>query len=147
MFLGRYPASIDAKGRLVLPSQYREVLKAKEEDTLLVTNHQDPFLWAYPLEDWKARGKNIEDPSSYDEKQADYIMYFFSLVNECSLDGQGRILVPTLLRQHAQLEKEAVLIGMGIKIAIWAKERWDQFEAEMVKKKAELSKHMHGFGF
>ena len=77
MFRGRYPASIDAKGRLVLPSPYREVLKAKEEDTLLVTSHQDPFLWAYSLKDWQALEENIKHPASYDEKQTNYIMYFF----------------------------------------------------------------------
>ncbi len=147
MFRGRYPANIDAKSRLVLPARYREVLQVKEENVLLLTCHEDHCLSAYPLTDWERSEENIKQPGAYDDGQSDYIMYFFSLVSECPLDGQGRILIPSLLREHAQLEKEAILIGMGIKIAIWARELWNQFETTMARKKPALRKQMNGFGF
>ena len=124
MFRGRYSHQIDAKGRLSVPSKFREVLAAGFDERVIVTNF-DECLWAYPVAEWqKLEGKVGELPQFLDEVKA-LQRVFISAAVECPIDGQGRILIPPTLRDYAGFTKDVIVVGMTRKFEIWAKERWE----------------------
>lgn len=146
-FCGSYPAILDAKGRLVLPARFREILTAKGEGMLILTYLDlDRRILAYPRRQWELVGEKISSLPDSDPTRDDYITYFFSLANECPIDNQGRILIPPNLRQRANINKEVVLSGAPNKITLWNRQTWEEFEARMSEKPA-IRGVIHGLGF
>lgn len=120
MFMGEYNHTIDAKGRIIVPSKFRESLG----DEFVVTGGLDGCLFVYPNDEWMefiAQLKNL--PGSKEARQLQ--RYFLAGAANCEVDKQGRILIPNKLRESAALEKEIVFVGVLNKIEIWSKERWD----------------------
>lgn len=123
MFRGRFEHNIDTKGRLSIPSKFRDILSAKHDECLMVTNF-DNCLWAYPIAEWiKIEEKLASVPQFKDEVKA-LQRVFVSAASECPIDKHGRILLPPTLRDYAAIDKEVVLAGMINRIEIWSKERW-----------------------
>ena len=121
MFRGRSAHVLDAKGRLSIPSRFREVLKVKYDGPLIVTNLRS-CLAAYPFEEWR---KIEEQFSRFQFGPPDVLSfkrYLLGAATECPLDGQGRILIPARLREEAGLTRELVLSGMLSYFEIWAKD-------------------------
>ena len=125
MFRGRYNHQIDTKGRLSVPSKFRELLASNFDERLIITNF-DECLWAYPVAEWQKLEKKVSElPQFMDEVKA-LQRIFISAAAECPIDGQGRILIPPSLRAYAGFSKEVVIVGMTRRIEIWAEERWDE---------------------
>lgn len=123
MFRGRFEHGIDGKGRLAIPSKFRETLSHDFDERLIITNF-DGCLWAYPAAEWK----KVEDkvgalPQFKDEVKA-IQRVFISAAVECPIDKSGRILIPATLREYAGIQKDVVLVGMTNRIEIWSKEKW-----------------------
>ena len=118
---GQYTHSIDAKGRLFIPAKLREELGG----TFHVTVGQDHCLSVYSDESWNAILDKLKDMSFSKVKS---LRAMFALAADCEPDAQGRILLPQKLRQHAQLEKEVVIIGMFDRAEIWNAQRWAEIE-------------------
>jgi len=134
MFRGRYEHTIDQKGRLSIPSKFRELLVAHHDERLIVTNF-DSCLWAYPVPEWgRVESKVASLPQFRPEVKA-LQRFFISAACECPVDPNGRILIPPTLRHYAGLGRNVVLVGMTQRIEIWAKERWiktfEQAEGEL----------------
>lgn len=129
MFRGRYEHTIDSKGRVSLPARFREVLKDKYDDQLIITNF-DGCLVAYPDEEWRVIEEKVSSLSMVKKEVKSFQRFFISGATECSIDKQGRILIPPGLRKYAKLEKDIVFAGLTKKIEIWSKEMWEQ---EIVK--------------
>lgn len=125
VFRGRYYHSIDEKGRVILPSRLRDVISAKSEGRLVITNYSN-YLIAFPLDEWKLLEEKIMQQSLFKRDLRDFQRDFMSGAKDCNVDGQGRILIPPELKQHAGLEKEIVLAGMVRTIEIWSKDRWEE---------------------
>lgn len=124
MFRGRFHHGIDNKGRLSIPSRFRDFLTGNYDDRLIVTNF-DQCLWAYPFQEWQILEQKVSAlPQFLDEVKA-LQRVFVSAACECQLDKQGRILIPPPLREYADLKKDAVIVGMTKRIEIWSKERWE----------------------
>jgi MraZ protein len=120
MFMGEYNHTIDAKGRIIVPSKFREALG----DEFVVTGGLDGCLFVYPNDEWMefiAQLKNL--PGSKEARQLQ--RYFMAGAASCEVDKQGRILIPNKLRESAALEKDIVFVGVLNKIEIWSKERWE----------------------
>lgn len=122
MFMGEYQHNVDLKGRLIIPSKYREQLGEK----LVVTKGLDGCLYLYPMDAWeeilgKLRGLNLLKP---EDRQ--FMRFFVAGATECELDKQGRILLPASLRNAAGIEKDVILAGMMERIEIWDKARWEE---------------------
>lgn len=120
MFMGEYNHTIDTKGRIIVPSKFREALG----DEFVVTGGLDGCLFVYPNDEWMefiAQLKNL--PGSKEARQLQ--RYFLAGAASCEVDKQGRILIPNKLRESAALEKDIVFVGVLNKIEIWSKERWD----------------------
>ncbi len=125
MFRGRSAHSLDSKGRIIIPARFREVLKARYDDGLVVTNlHR--CLVAYPFEEWRLIENKAASLSDIDENVKAFLRIFISGAVECPLDRQGRVLIPPSLREYASLEKEVILAGMLKNFEIWDKALWDE---------------------
>lgn len=124
-FRGRSEHSLDPKGRLNIPSRFREVLRRKYDDQLMVTNWHK-CLKAFPVAEWEKYERDLLRQQTSDPDLNSFIRYVISGVAECPLDKQGRILLPPTLRADFGIEKDVILAGMIDKFEIWTKDAWDQ---------------------
>ena len=126
MFYGEYQHSVDTKGRVIVPSRFREGLG----DKFIITKGLDNCLFVYSLDEWsnlEAKLKTL--PLSSKDARA-FIRFFFSGATECEVDKQGRILVPANLREYAGLEKEIYIIGVSTRVEIWDKQKWEAYNSD-----------------
>ena len=120
MFMGEYNHTIDAKGRLIIPAKFREQLG----ETFVITNGNDGCLNIYTNEDWETSLEKLQLlPGNVDKRKL--VRALVAKANTVEVDKQGRILIPTALREHAGLDKDVVLAGVIDKIEVWDKSRWD----------------------
>ena len=122
MFMGEYNHTIDAKGRLIVPSKFREKLG----DEFVVTKGLDDCLFVYPMEEWAHIEEAFRKVPLTNKKARDFARFFFAGAASCEVDKQGRILIPPTLRSFAGLEKEVVSAGVLNRVEIWDKERWEK---------------------
>ena len=122
MFMGEYSHTIDTKGRLIIPSRFREELG----ETFVVTKGLDGCLFAFSDEEWKAFEIKLKSLPLTNKNARQFARFFVAGATPCELDKQGRILLPATLREFAGLEKDVVLTGMLIRIEIWSKDKWNE---------------------
>jgi MraZ protein len=132
MFRGRSNHIIDNKGRVGIPPRFKELLKAIGDPRLIVT-HIEQCLVAYPHKDWLDLEEKLGQLSQVDRDIRSFKRFFVSGACECSLDSQGRILIPPPLRDFAHLEKEVVLVGQLKCFEIWEKNRFEEEFARSLK--------------
>lgn len=126
MFRGRYEHTIDSKGRISIPSKFREILNKKYDDRLVITNF-DHCLVAFPIDEWNILvEQKIGTFSLLRKETSAFLRFFYSSAIDCIIDKQGRLLIPQTLRDYANLQKDVVLVGEGKFIEIFAKERWQE---------------------
>lgn len=127
MFRGFFTVSIDAKGRLALPARFREMLRARDCATLVVTvNPWDRCLWFYPLPEWEAIDAKLlslpdGEPTSRRAKQ---VIRGYAM--DCECDAQGRLLISAEHREFAGLAHRAALLGQGNKLELWDSTAWER---------------------
>ncbi|MDP2681911.1 MAG: division/cell wall cluster transcriptional repressor MraZ [Deltaproteobacteria bacterium] len=146
MLRGRFEHTIDPKGRISIPSKFRDVLLDKYDERLVLTNHYDGCLVAYPFIEWQIVEDKASKLPTLKKETADFLRFFISGATECSIDKLGRILVPPVLREHAKLEKDIVLVGTLMKIEIWAKARWKSIIARAEENIDEAREVLSGLG-
>lgn len=122
MFMGEFNHNIDAKGRLIIPSRFREELG----ENSVLTRGMDGCLFIYPQEAWKAFEEKLASLPLTSKDARTFTRFFVSGATPCELDRQGRILVPSTLREYAGLEKDVILAGNLDRIEIWSKSRWEK---------------------
>jgi MraZ protein len=129
LFEGRSRHSLDEKGRLAIPARFREILKRKADSSLVVTNLNN-CLVVFARDDWQKIKEKAVNLPLFDSAANIYIRYFISGAIECPLK-QGRILIPSNLRELAELNKEVVLVGHLTRFEIWDKTKWEkEFEKD-----------------
>lgn len=134
MFMGQYEHSIDTKGRIIIPVKYREELG----ENFVVTRGLDGCLFLYPSEEWQTFVEKLQElPSNQNTRKIQ--RQFLSKAMEVTLDKQGRILIPALLREVAALEKEVVFLGMMNRIEVWDKSRLEAQEMEEDEEALEVN--------
>ena len=121
MFMGEYNHSIDPKGRLIVPAKFRESLG----DMFVVTQGLDGCLFVYPNEEWQAFEEKLKTLPMANKDARKFVRFFLAGAAQVELDKQGRILLPSNLRSFAGLEKDCALVGVGTRVEIWDKERWE----------------------
>ena len=122
MFMGEYNHTIDAKGRLIIPARFRELLG----EEFILTKGLDGCLSIYPLDEWNAFETKLRALPLTNKNARTFTRFFVAGATNCELDRQGRVLVPQPLREFAGLEKEVVLTGNLNRIEIWSKEKWSE---------------------
>ncbi len=130
MFRGRYEHRMTDKGRVSIPSRFREVLKQKYRDETLIVTNFDRCLAAYPVKEWMEIERKVSHLPQFKPEVITFLRYLMGGAVECPIDGQGRILIPPSLRTHARLQREVVMLGMLTRFEIWSKEVWEKEEAQ-----------------
>jgi MraZ protein len=118
MFRGRHSHTIDAKGRVSIPVAYRMELQQRSDQPAFLTADEN-CLRLYPYEDWRDHERKIVAEAALDPDARDYVRLVISGAVEAPMDKQGRILVPQYLREHANLEREVTIAGVGLTVEIW----------------------------
>ena len=126
MLIGEFEHSIDTKGRLVLPAKIKDDL-GKE---FIVTKGLDGCLFGYSLAEWSKFEEKLKALPLTNKITRDFVRFFLSGAVEEETDKQGRFLLPANLREYASLTKDAVIIGVGTRIEIWDKKKWNEYNSE-----------------
>ncbi|MDY0408099.1 division/cell wall cluster transcriptional repressor MraZ [Virgibacillus soli] len=141
MFMGEFQHNFDTKGRIIVPSKFREDLGA----SFVVTRGLDKCLFAYPMEEWKILEEKLKQLPLTKKDARAFTRFFFSGAIECEIDKQGRINVPQPLRKYASLDRECVVIGVSNRIEFWAKEVWEEYFVESEESFAEIAENLMDF--
>jgi len=123
-FRGQSIHRLDAKGRLRIPTKFREVLQNHYTDALVITRMGECLL-AYPPEEWEKIENKAREFSQVQPEHRAFMRYFISSAEECEFDNQGRILIPPFLREEANLTQDVLLAGVLTNFEIWNKSTWD----------------------
>ncbi|MDJ0760251.1 MAG: division/cell wall cluster transcriptional repressor MraZ [Woeseiaceae bacterium] len=124
MFRGATKVTLDAKGRMAVPTRYRERLTARCDGQIVVTVDKDYCLLIYPLPDWEELERKLIRLPSMNKVARRIQRIMVGYATEVELDASGRILISRELRDFAELQKQAILIGQGNKFELWDEERW-----------------------
>jgi MraZ protein len=125
VFRGATKVTLDAKGRLAIPTRYRERIAARCDGQLVCTVDRDYCLLLYPLPDWEEIERKLIRLPSLNKQARRLQRLMVGYASELELDGHGRILLPRELRDFAALDRQAILIGQGNKFELWDEERWN----------------------
>jgi len=134
MFRGSSFHTIDAKGRMIIPARFRDIIKAGGGDGVMLSR-MDLSLFAYTFEEWKKIEGKILSLAEKSEAMRRFRRVFIGGAFECNCDKQGRILVPPTLRHYAGVKKEIVLVGVLDHFEIWSRENW---EAENLRMEEDM---------
>ena len=124
MFRGSSFHTIDPKGRMIVPSRFRDVIRAGGDDSVMLSR-MDSCLFGYTLDEWGKIEARILAMAEKSESMRRFRRVFIGGAFSCGCDKQGRVLIPPSLRQYAELEKDIVLVGVLDHFEIWSRENWD----------------------
>lgn len=140
MFTGEYQHSVDEKGRLIMPAKLREALG----DVFMITKGLDGCLFVYPREEWNVLEDKLKKLPFTNKDARAFARFFFSGAAECETDKQGRALINGNLREYAGINRDVVIIGVGTRLEIWAKENWEGYSSKTAQSYEELAEKMVG---
>ncbi|MHC1711678.1 MAG: division/cell wall cluster transcriptional repressor MraZ [Solidesulfovibrio sp.] len=127
MFRGHSFRSLDPKGRLMLPPEYREeVLLHAPDGRLMLTKNFDGAVSGYPMPEWELVEESFRGGNKLDPRIRNIERFLISGAMDVTLDKQGRILIPPYLRSYAGLDKDLVLAGVGTKFEIWNQAKFEE---------------------
>jgi MraZ protein len=129
MFRGSSFHTLDAKGRIIVPARFRDIIRANGDGVMV--SRMDSCLLAYTFPEWHQIESRILALSEKSETMRRFRRVFIGGAFECTCDKQERILIPPSLRQYAELDKEIVLVGVLDHFEIWSRERWDSENTHM----------------
>ena len=141
MLIGEYYHNLDVKGRVSIPSKFRDDLGG----SFVLSKGLDNCLYAYSVSEWDTfknelltmRGSNAQKIRRF----------FFSGATECEIDSQGRVVIPPNFREYAELLKEVVIVGVSNRAEIWNRENWEKYISDSSFDSAEIAKAMEEMGF
>ncbi len=140
MFRGINAINLDVKGRMTIPTRYRGALHEVENQLVVTIDTEDPCLLLYPIDEWEKLEKKIENLPSFNRAARRVQRLIVGHATEVELDSNGRILLPALLREYAQVDKQVMLVGQGRKFEIWADNTWDLGRQSWLNGKDEADK-------
>lgn len=140
MFMGEYNHTVDTKGRLIVPSKFREQLG----DEFVVTKGLDGCLFVYSKSEWENIEEKFRNVPLTTKDARKFARFFFAGAASCEVDKQGRILLPVVLRDYAGIEKDVVSVGVFNRVEIWDKDKWQ--ESNSYDDMDEIAEHMADLG-
>ncbi len=145
MFRGRFEYSIDDKGRVKIPPKFKEILKKKGVDTLIMTLFDD-CIYVYANDTWEELEKKAMNLPLTNKSARRFKRMFFSSAQDVNLDRQGRVLIPSVLREDLSMDKDVVMLGNLDHIEIWTKEKWDEESSALRESEEELASKIEELG-
>ena len=143
MFMGEYGHTIDAKGRIIVPVKFRESLG----DNFIIIKGLDNCLFVYTNEEWQRFEEKLKTLPLTNKNARTFTRFFLAGAADVELDKQGRILIPSVLREFASLQKDVVFVGVGSRIEIWSKESWNDSISNYDDNMDEVAENMDSLGF
>lgn len=138
MFIGEYQHNLDAKGRIIVPSKFREELHT----TFILTRGLDGCLTIYSLKQWEKLFEEVNKLPTTKKAARQYIRMLTSTATECTLDNQGRIQIPSFLSKPVNITKECVVIGANDHIEIWDKVTWENYYVDASNNFEEVAENL-----
>lgn len=127
MFYGEYEHAIDNKGRLIIPSRFRDSFKEYEIGKFYITRGLDKCLFMFTENEWKTQESKFKAISFTKSEARKFNRLYFSGASQIECDKQGRILVPKYLKDYAGIKRDVMIIGVSNRIEIWAKDAWEEY--------------------
>jgi len=142
LFMGEYQHNVDSKGRIILPAKFRELLG----ELFVATKGLDRCLFIYPQEEWSVLEEKLKKlPLAKPEARA-FVRFFFSGAAELEFDKQGRVLLPTNLREYAGLGKDITVVGVSNRIEIWDRQLWLDYNDEVGPTVTQIAENLVDLG-
>ena len=138
MFMGEYHHNIDDKGRLIIPSKFRNELGKK----FIVTRGLEECLFVYSISEWNEIINKLKQLPFTNKDARLFMRMFMSGATECELDKNGRINIPTTLAKYASLDKECVVIGVNERLEIWSSSKFDNFFNENIDNFSDIAENL-----
>ena len=138
MLMGEYCNHLDLKGRVVIPSKFREVLGEK----VVLTRGLDGSLFIYSYDSWILLTEKFNTLSFTEKESRNFVRFMMSGATTLEFDKQGRIVIPSYLKEYAALEKEVVLVGVLNRVEIWSSEGWNKFMTENFNDLSQISSNL-----
>lgn len=126
-FLGEYEATLDSKGRFLLPVGFKKQLSEESGSQFVISRGFEKCLTLYPIKNWEPIFSELSKLNDFDPKVREFRRYFLNGATTVELDTASRLLVPPNLKEHASLEKDIVLVAAMNKIEVWDKNKYQQF--------------------
>lgn len=123
LFYGEFQHTIDPKGRIIIPSAFRKEL----DDKFMITKGLEECLFIFSMPEWNTLMNKLQTLPLSNNHARGFSRFFFSSAAECMPDKNSRILVPQELRAHAGLEKDICIIGVGTRVEVWSKDKWEKY--------------------
>lgn len=142
MFKGEYQHALDEKNRLTVPSKFREGLG----DSFVITRGLDNCLFAYPAEEWSKLEEKLKALPFTRSDARSFARFFFSGAVDAEVDKQGRVIVPSNLKEHAKIDRDVVIIGVATRVEIWAKAEWEAFREKTEASYEEIAEKIVDIG-
>ena len=127
MFYGEYIHGIDQKGRIILPSRFRDSAKENNIEKFFVTRGLDKCIFMFSEYEWRVQEQKFKNLSFTKQEARTFNRMFFSGAVDVVPDGQGRFIIPQYLKDFAAITKETVIIGVSNRIEIWDSATWKEF--------------------
>jgi MraZ protein len=126
-FLGEFEATLDAKGRFLLPAGFKKQLPEGEGDRFVINRGFEKSLALYPVKNWEPLFADISQLNDFDPKVREFRRYFLNGATFVEPDTAGRLLIPPNLKAHADLQKDIILVAAVNKLEIWDSNKYKQF--------------------
>ncbi len=127
MFYGEYRHNLDVKGRLILPSRFRDIYKDNLVENFYLTRGLDQCVFMFAENEWRLQEKKFRAMSFTKKETRRFNRVFFSGAACIAPDKQGRFIIPPYLKEYAGIKKEAVILGVSNRIEIWDTKSWQEF--------------------
>jgi len=126
MFRGATKVTLDDKGRMVMPTRYREQISVQAQGRLVITVDREQCLLIYPLPEWEQTERKLMSLPSLNPQSRRLQRLMVGHATDVELDGHGRFLLPPELREFAQLDRHGMLVGLGNRFELWDEKRWNE---------------------
>jgi MraZ protein len=149
MFRGRFEHTLDGKGRLSIPTKFRDVLTGKDDQRMIITNFNingARCLDVYPIDAWLRVEEEALKKPKFDPVMMRFQTYYLGSASECALDNQGRILIPPALRTYANLKRDVVLVSMLEMFRVWDQEAFQKIFNEAEEDIVQNPQSLGGLG-
>lgn len=142
MLIGEYEHALDLKGRVIIPSKFREDLG----EEFVMTKGLDNCLFVYPMNEWEKIETKLKELPMTNRVVRSFVRTFFSGATSQILDKQGRVVIPQNLREHANIDKDVMIIGLSSRIEIWSSENWNSYNDDEGLSYEEMAEKMEELG-
>jgi MraZ protein len=142
MFFGRFGHTIDEKGRLTIPAKYRDTLA----NGVVITRGIDRCLYVYPLGEWDEISEKIKQFSMMQRDARSFVRFLFAEATDCIPDKQGRVLIPTYLREYANLGSDVIVAGSHNRLEIWDPDAYQHENSRLAQDVDSLAEQLSELG-